>query len=81
MHTMSQVISHLTTGESNSVSKGRKTQNFNATICDLHLTQALFNLHTHSQGSTWQECQAKEEAPYLGASLQLLRFIHSTLNG
>ena len=45
MHTMSQVISHLTTGESNSVSKGRKTQNFNATTCDLHLTQALF---THS---------------------------------
>ena len=25
--------------------------------------------HTHTQDLTWQECQAKEEVPYLGASL------------
>ena len=28
-----------------------------------------FTPHTHSQGLTWQECQAKKKAPHLGASL------------
>ena len=46
MHTMSQVISHFTTGESKSMSKGRRTQYFIAkTACNLHLTQGL---STHS---------------------------------
>ena len=78
MHTMSQVIFHSTTGESKSVSKGRRTQ-------DLLQKHAIFTSHklsphTHSQDLTLQECQAKEEAPHLGATLQLLRFIHPNLN-
>ena len=76
---MNQVISHSTTGESKSVSKGRRTQ-------DLLQKHAIFTSHklsphTHSQDLTWQECQAKEEAPHLEASLQPQGFIHPNLNG
>ena len=54
-------------GESKSASKGRRAQ-------DLLQKHAIFtsqklSSHTHSQGLTWQECQAKEEAPHLGATL------------
>ena len=67
MHIISQVISHFTTGESKSVSRGKITQ-------DLSQKHAIFtshklSSHTHLQGLTWQECQANEEAPHLGASL------------
>ena len=57
---MSQVISHSTMEESKSISKGRKTQDLlqNYPIFTSH---KLFP-HTHSQGLTWQECQAKGEA-------------------
>jgi hypothetical protein len=41
MYIMSQVISHSTTRESKSVSKGIRTQDFIAKTCNLHLTQAL----------------------------------------
>ena len=61
-------------GESKSGNRGRSAQ-------DLLQKHAIFTSHTHSQGLTWQECQAKEEAPHLGAPLQLLGFIHSNLNG
>ena len=78
MHTMSQAISHSTTGESKSVSRGRITQ-------DLLQNHAIFTSHklsphTHSQDLIWQECQAKEEAPYLGAFLSTSRFIHPNLD-
>ena len=71
MHTMSQAISHSTTGESKSVSKGRRTQ-------DLLQKHAIFTSHklspyTHSQDLTWQKCQAKEVAPHLGASLSTFK--------
>ena len=47
-------------------SKGRKTQVFIATTCNLHHTQAL---STHSLTSLdLQECQAKEEVPHIGTS-------------
>ena len=65
MYRMSQAISHSTTGESKSVSRGRRTQ-------DLLQKHAIFtshklSSHIHSQDLTWQECQAKEEAPHIGA--------------
>ena len=54
-------------GESNSINKGRRIQD----LSQKHaiLTSHKFCPYTHSQGLTWQECQAKEEAPHLGASL------------
>ena len=75
MHTMSQAISHSTTGESKSVRKGRRTQ-------DLLQKHAIFishklSPHTHSQDLTSQECQAKEDAPHLGAFLSTYE-IHSS---
>ena len=75
---MSQIISHFIMGESKSVSKGRRTQD----LLQKHVifTSHHLSSHTHSQALTWQERQAKEEALHLGASLQLLRFIHSNLN-
>ena len=50
-----------------SIKKGRRIQ-------DLLQKHAIYTSHklspqTHSQDLTWQECQAKEEAPHLGASL------------
>ena len=76
---MSQVTSHATTGESQSVSKGKKLK----ILLQKHasFTSHKLSLHTHSQGLTWQECQPKDEAPHLGASLQLLGFFHPNLNG
>ena len=75
MHTMSQTISHSTTGESKSVKKGRRTQ-------DLLQPHAIFtshklSSHTHSQDLTSHECHAKEEAPHLGAFLSTPK-IHSS---
>ena len=79
MHTMSQVFFHSITRESKNVSKGRRTQ-------ELLQKHAIFISHklspyTHSQDLTRKECQVKEEAPHLGASLQLLGFIYPNLNG
>ena len=64
---MSQAIFHSTMGESKSISRGRKNQDLlqNHVITTSH----KFSPHTHSQDLTWQECQANEEAPHLGASL------------
>ena len=67
MHIISQAIFHSTTGESKNVRKERSTQ-------DLLQKHAIFTSHklsphTNSQDLTWQECQAKQEAPHLGASL------------
>ena len=72
---MSQVFSHSTTRESKSVSKGRRTQN----LLQKHaiFSSHKLSLYTHLQGLTWQECQAKEEAPHLGASLSTSK-IHSS---
>ena len=67
MHTMNQINSHSTVGESNSVRKGRRTQ-------DIPQKHAIFTSHkffpyTDSHYLIWQECQAKDEVPHLGASL------------
>ena len=79
MHTMSQVISHCTTGESKSVSKERKTQ-------DLLQKHVIFishkiSSHIHSQNLTWQECQAKKEVPHLGALLSTTKIYSSKSKG
>jgi hypothetical protein len=67
MHTISQIVCHSITGISKSVRKGGNNSRFIAKTCNLHLTQAFF---THySQDLTWQDCQAKEEASHLGASV------------
>ena len=70
MHTITQTISHSTTGESKSARKGRRIQD----LLQKHAiyTSHKFSPHTHSQDLTWQECQAKEEAPHLRASLPRL---------
>ena len=75
MHTISQAISHSTMGESKSVRKGKRTQ-------DLLQKHAIFTSHklsphTNSQDLTWQECQAKEEAPHLGDSLSTTKVFSS----
>jgi hypothetical protein len=64
---MNQAISHSTTGESKSIRKGRRIQD----LLQKHaiFTSHKFSPHTHLQNLIWQECQAKEDAPHLGASL------------
>ena len=67
MHTMNQAIPDSKTEESKSVRKEKRTQ-------DLLQKHAIFTSHklspyTSSQDLTWQECQAKEEVLYVGASL------------
>jgi hypothetical protein len=76
MHTISQAISHSTTGESKSARKGRRTQDLlqNHAISTSH----KFSPHTTSQDLTWQECQAKKEAPHLGASPFTTKVFSST---
>jgi hypothetical protein len=76
MHTISQAISPSTTGESNSARKKRKTQDLlqNHAI----LTSHKLSPHINSQNLTWQECQAKEEAPHLVASLSISKVFSST---
>jgi hypothetical protein len=41
IHTLSQAISHSTTGESKSAREGRRTQDLLQNTCNLNLTQAL----------------------------------------
>ena len=67
MHTISQAISHSTMGESKRAREGRRSQD----LLQKHAIYTSYKLspHTHSQDLTWQECQAKEEALHLGASL------------
>ena len=69
MHTISQAISHSITGESKSARDGKRTQVLLQTHA-IHTSHKL-SPHTHLQDLTWQECQAKAEVPYLGASLSI----------
>ena len=54
-------------GQTKSAREGRKTQD----LLQKHpiYTSHKLSPHIHLQDLTWQEYQAKEEAPHLGASL------------
>jgi hypothetical protein len=56
--------------------KRRKTQD----LLQKHaiLTSHKLSPHTNSQDLTWQECQAKEEAPYLKSPLSTTKVFSST---
>ena len=76
---MSQIISHSTMIESKSVNKGRRTQDFIAKACNLHLTQTLSTLLLIRLDLA--RMPAKKKGHHLGAaSLQLLGFTHPNLN-
>ena len=75
---MCQTISYSTTGESKNAREGRKIKIY---CKQMQSTSHTSSLHTHSQDLTWQECQAKEEAPHLGAFLSTSKIIHPNLNG
>ena len=47
--------------------KGEKNSKFIAKTCNLHLTQAHSTYSLTRLDLTWQEYQAKKEAPHLGA--------------
>ena len=64
--------------ESKSVNKGRRTQDFIAKACNLHLTQTLSTLLLIRLDLA--RMPAKKKGHHLEASLQLLGFTHPNLN-
>jgi hypothetical protein len=78
MHTISQAISHTSTGESKSARKVRRTQD----VLQNHVILTSHKLYPHINSQledlTWQECQATEEAPHLGASHSTTKVFSST---